>query len=278
MKIPTYYNGVITPFDSAVIPLSDRSVFFADAIYEVMIGRGRKIYQLEDHFNRLKSNCEAIGLELDITEDKLLEIIDELICLSLPDEFYAYVQISGNSERRSHARSCLKSNLLIYVSEIKIPSVPPEIKAITYPDLRYGYCNLKTVNLLPAVLSMREATVKGADIAIFHKNSKITECSHANIAILKNDTIITPPLSQHILPGITRRTLIDVCAKNSISCMECAVSLLDLFSSDAVIITSTTKLLQICTQIDGITLPQNGNSLIHLLFSDIYSDFLNKTS
>ena len=277
MKNPTYYNGTITPYDSAVIPLSDRSIFFADSVYEVMIGRGEKVYQFDEHFTRLCNNCTALGLDMDITPTMLSEIICELLSLSSAKEFSVYVQLSGNSEKRSHLRSDQKANILVYINEMSVPNKPNKIRAITLPDMRYEYCNLKTTNLLPAVLSMNKASQKNADIAIFHKNLWITECTHANIAVLKDGVLKTPPLSNRILPGITRRTLLEVCKEGSVPYREEELSVSDLFSSDAVIVSSTTKLLQICTEIDKIPLPPIADNTVYRLFGDIYADFLSKT-
>ena len=274
MKIPTYYNGVITPFASASIPLSDRSIFFSDAVYEVMIGRNGSVHQFNEHFARLHANCKAIGLEPCICNNKLSEIIHDLLSLSSPAEFMVYVQISGQSEKRAHLRPAAEPNVLVYIDTINVPSKPQEIKAITLPDMRYEYCNLKTTNLLPAVLSMKEAAAKNADVAIFHKNSLVTECTHANVAIITNGEVKTPPLSHSILPGITRRSMLNACTEKSIPYREDPISISDLLSSDAVIICSTTKLLQICTEINGVAISTSAQDTVESIFKALHTDFM----
>lgn len=278
MKDPTYYNGVICPYDSVAIPLSDRSIFFADSIYEVMIGRNSKIYQFNEHFARLVKNCASIGLNFETSQKELSEIVDELISLGGYDEFSLYIQVSANSKKRAHLRGFEKANLLVAITQINVPDTPNKVKAITYPDLRYGYCNLKTTNLLPSVLSINEAVSMNADLSIFHRGNTVTECSHANIAILIKGKLKTPPLNKNILPGITRSTLIETCKKMNIECLEKRLCLSELFEADAVLISSTTKLLQICTEIDGIVLPTAAESLAKLLFDAIHSDFFIKTT
>lgn len=276
MQNPTYYNGIVTPFNSAVIPLSDRSIFFGDCVYEVMIGCGEKVYLQHDHLSRLKSNCEAIGLHPPMSDDELIETISELISLSDVKEFSVYIQISGNSERRCHVRSSEKSNILISVNEISVPKSPNRIRAITLPDMRYRYCNLKTTNLLPAVLSMNEAQKNNADIAIFTLGQEVTECSHANIAILNSGKLKTPPLSDKILPGITRKTLLSLCEKLSIPYTENTIFTDELLSADAVLICSTTKLIQLCSEINGKSLEIRDEGLVNYLFDHIYKDFYEK--
>ena len=107
-----YYNGIYRPYDDTVIPLSDRSVYFADSVYEVMLGRHGKVHNPTSHLRRLESNAKSIGIEYSLSEDELLTILDTLISLSELDTYTVYIQLSGNSQRRTHIRSTDKSNLL----------------------------------------------------------------------------------------------------------------------------------------------------------------------
>ena len=272
-----YYNGVYTPYDDTVIPLSDRSFYFADAVYEVMLGRCGKVHNLALHLQRLESNAKSIGIEYTLSEDGILTILDTLISLAEPDTYVVYIQLSGNSQRRTHIRSSGRSNLLITLTHTEIPKDVELISAITLPDRRYDYCNLKTTNLLPAVLSMKSAQHTGCDIAIFHNNGIITECSHANIFILNGMTLATPPLSSRILPGITRAELIRFAPKKGIRVQEREIRLDELQSADAILITSTTHFLRICTKVDSTTCNVNNIAIASELFALLREDFENNT-
>ena len=272
-----YYNGVYTPYDDTVIPLSDRSFYFADAVYEVMLGRCGKVHNLALHLQRLESNAKSIGIEYSLSEDELLTILDTLTSLAELDTYVVYIQLSGNSQRRTHIRSSGRSNLLITLTHTEIPKDAEPISAITLPDRRYDYCNLKTTNLLPAVLSMKSAQHTGCDIAIFHNNGIITECSHANIFILNGMTLATPPLSSRILPGITRAELIRFAPKKGIRVQEREIRLDELQSADAILITSTTHFLRICTKVDSTTCNVNNIAIASELFALLREDFENNT-
>ena len=91
MKNPVYYNGVICPFENAAIPLTDRSIFFADAVYDVMIGRGKSVYQFNEHMRRLRGNCERIGLDLAYSDEEIIDIINELAELCPACDFMLYI-------------------------------------------------------------------------------------------------------------------------------------------------------------------------------------------
>ena len=277
MKNPTYYNGVITPFDNASIPLSDRSIFFSDAVYDVMIGRNNIPYQFTEHMARLRDNCSKIELSIPLGDADILETAEELVRLSGTDEFMLYLQVSGHSDRRIHNRTESIGNILITVTEITVPNQPKRVRAIFFPDGRYGYCNLKTTNLLPAVLSMNAAVSAGADVAVFHRDNEITEASYANVFILKKGRLVTPPLSNRILPGITRDNVIATAKESGIECEERYLSKDELLSADAILLSSTTKLLQICTEIDGQVVGGGCEKEIQSIFDALYENFSGST-
>jgi len=189
-----------------------------------------------------------------------------------------YIQLSGRSKRRAHLSDTSEYSLLITIAKATHPIAPTEIRAITLPDLRHSYCDIKTVNLLPAVLSLREAQRQNADIAIFHRNGFVTECSHANVVIIQDGKISTPPLTNALLPGITRKNLISACETIGIGITERNISEQELLCADSVIATSTTQFIKMCTHINGNTVKNYKNPLVMELFDLLYHDFLCKTT
>lgn len=276
-----YYNGVFTPYNATCIPLTDRSVFFSDAVYDVVIGSRKKPYQLDEHLNRLFGNAHRIDIKKLPSKSHVEETITALLGEADADDFLLYIQLSTNSMQRSHAREDGEPNLLITVTKCDLPKELGSIRAITLPDIRHGYCNVKTTNLLPAVLSIEEARRHNADIAIFHKNRAVTECSHANISIIKDGKLVTHPLDSDILPGITQINL-ERAAKNLGIAHESRVFSIDeLYEAEAVMITSTTKLIKVCTAIDSIPLNVSAIHTVEQLFealkSDLYSEVRQNT-
>ena len=278
MKNPTYYNGIISPFEAASIPLFDRSFFFADAVYDVMIGRNKKVYQYSEHMQRLRKNCDATGLSLLYTDTDISQIITELTDISDYDEFMVYIHVSGRSERRAHRRDGGVGNLFISLTQISLPRVPNTLSAKLIPDKRYDYCNIKTTNLLPSVLSLSEVGDDQTDIAIFHRDCRITEASYANVFICKNEKLLTPPLSNRLLPGITRSNIIKLSAKVGIACEEKEISTQDLLDADEIFFSSTTKLVQQCNKISGYERIFEENKLVKRVFSLLLEDFLRYTT
>ncbi len=267
-----YYNGVFTPYSAAAIPLSDRSLFFGEAIYDIMIGRGGYIHEFDKHMRRLRSGASRIGLPLCIGDGELLEISRRLIELSGHREYTVYIQVSGYGERRSHENTSDRCNLLIAVCKFKAPEATEDVRLIVLPDKRYSYCDIKTVCLLPAVLSVREAREKGAEMAVFIRDGHITECSSANIFIYKDGVLRTPPRSAYILPGIVRERVLLLAEELGLPTAEEDILPEELPFADEIIVTSTTHLVRRGVLIGG----EDGGSreLADMLHSRLYEEYL----
>ena len=267
MRDFAYYNGAITPYDAACIPLSDRSIFFADAVYDVMIGRGKIPYQADEHLNRLLENGRAIGLENLPSKQELTEAINTLLIEASADDFMLYVQLSARQKRRLHSRTDSSVNILMTVTSASIPSELSTISAITLPDLRHGYCNVKTTNLFPAVFSVALAESAGSEVAIFHKDGKVSEASSANVSLILDGTLITHPHDTSVLPGISEQNLIKAANTVGLRHEIRTFTITEMLSADLVPVTSTTKLFKLCTEINGRQLPCRGIGLARALFA-----------
>ena len=214
MPKTVYYNGKFYKKNRAVLPISDRSIFFGDAVYDAMIGHSEKVFLIEEHLERLLTNARRIGLILPYTFEQLQCILLKVVKKSKLEEYFVYIQLSRCSAERAHAYPKeQKTALLITVSPFS--PAPPEkrLKLIALEDKRHGFCDVKTVNLLPAVLASHTAASVGCDEAIFVRDGIVTECAHSNIAILKDGVIITHPDSPKILPGIAKKRLLAVATR-----------------------------------------------------------------
>jgi D-alanine transaminase len=272
-----FYNGVFTPYDACCVPISDRAIFFGEAVYDVMLGRGGRPYQQEEHIGRLLGNAEKIGLTDIPSKEHLGECIEELLAEAQAEDFVLYAQLSANEGRRSHTRTDTSVNVLMTVTKTKIPDELLFTDAITLPDMRHGYCNVKTTALLPAVMSLTEAEEFGAEVAIFEKDGYITECSHANISIIIGNTLLTHPRDNSVLPGISENNLIRICSDRGLSHKARAFTIEEAKKADLVLITSTTKLVRVCRSIGGKALRLGNIELAKQIFSDMRQDLIDKT-
>ena len=263
-----YYNGELGKLENARIPLTDRSIYFAEAVYDVAIGQNRRVYQLNEHLKRFYSNADFIGLKrpdntvLNSATASLLELFGD-------DAFLLYLQLSGRGDIRDHPRRDeSRSNLLITVSPLSI-SDSRSVTINSETDLRHSICNIKTTNLLCAVSSSIKASKAGFDETVYVRDGYVTECSHSNFLMIKNGVLYSHPSDNRILNGITKQNVERICKHEGIPFWEKKFTLYDVFDSDGAVITSTTKFLRKVISIDGVKLKEN--SLSDLIYNKLYS-------
>jgi D-alanine transaminase len=122
--------------------------------------------------------------------------------------------------------------------------------ATTLEDIRWQLCHLKTVALLGNVLLKQEALDRGYDEAVLVRDGLATECSASNLFMIKDEVLVTPPKSHHLLPGITRDLVVDVARANDIQIIERDIEEKELFTADELWFTSSTKAIVPITKLN----------------------------
>ena len=276
MPKTVYYNGKFYKKNRAVLPITDRSIFFGDAVYDAVIGHDGGLFLLEEHLERLLSNARRIGLVQSYTFEQLRTISYKVVKKSRLAEYFFYIQLSRCAPERAHAYPDeQKTALLMTVSPFALAPPEKRLKLITAEDKRHGFCDVKTVNLLPAVIASHKAMSVGCDEAIFVRDGIVTECAHSNIAILKDGVIITHPDSPKILPGIAKKRLLAVAANEGIEVCERPFSVEELFSADEVLVTSTTKLCLAACEINGSSVGGKAGKILQKLQEKLFSEYKN---
>lgn len=238
-------QGAIVPKSQVRISPEDRGFYFGDGVYEVMRTYGNRIFRLNDHLNRFRNSLQAVQIELSDWQrlgDICLNLV-EANGLAGRDVFF-YIQTT---------RGCYQRNLLfppkevmptLYVSVNEI--IPPinereyGIQAITVEDIRWHRCDIKAIGLLASVLARNQAKAAGADEAIFVRNGILTEGTHTNLFLVKQGAVFTHPLDNHILPGVTRMVVLELCSKLNIPLVEMPIAEREISKQDEIFVTSTT--------------------------------------
>ena len=271
-----YYNGKIGSGDDITIPLSDRSIYFGDGVYDVCIGENGITFLLDEHIARLLRSAKAIGIEHKYSHNMLCDIASSVIDRSGIEKYLLYIQMTRNAKKRKHSdTACDTVNLLITVDEFTPPRKPASLKLITVDDFRYKLCNVKTINLLPAVIASSRAEREGCDEAVLVLDGYVTECAHSNISILRNGVLQTHHDCEKILPGITKAHLLSAARDLGITVREKPFGLSELYSADEIIVTSTTKLIGIANSIDGIKVGGRDPERIRKLSEAIFAEYDN---
>ena len=148
-------------------------------------------------------------------------------------------------------------------------------------DTRFFFFFVKTLNLIPSVLAAEATKQAGCDESVFYRvrgeQKIVTECAHSNVSMLKDGKFITAPLSNLILPGITRKHLIEICKELSIPVEEKEYTLSELFDADEIIVSSSGSLGIGVYEMDGKPVGGKDEALLKKI-QDAYQERLAKAT
>lgn len=239
MQALGYYNGQYGELSEMRVPMCDRASFFGDGVYDSAYARHGKIYAFSEHLERFYASAKTVGINVKIKRDDLHDLITELMKKLEDDRQFVYWQATRATNPRDHLYPVdAEANIWVVLQQKEMRDFRVPVNVITLPDTRYSYCNIKSINLLPNVLAANAAREKDSFEAVFHLNGIVTECAHSNVHILSRGALITAPADNHILSGITRKHLLNICRDKGIPVEERRYDLKELKSADEIIITS----------------------------------------
>lgn len=245
-----YLNGAFVPYEDAKIPVEDRSVQFADGVYEVVRYYNGRSFRMKEHLDRMERS--AAGIELNLPPvDELRRAMDALVEKQGLSDAAVYVQVTRGSAARKHGLIQAEPTVIAIARPAQSVRPRPGLKAVTTSDDRWARCYLKTTALLPNALARERAARLGADDALFVRDGFIMEATASNVFVVKDGRLITPPLTNYILAGITRGAVLDLARQENIPFAEEPISAHTIYDADEVFITGTNSELSPVVEIDG---------------------------
>lgn len=280
MKNLGYYNGTWNEIEEMMIPMSDRVCFFGDGVYDATYSRNYKIFSLDEHIDRFYQSAGLLEIRLPHTKEEMKAVLNEMVRKMDTGENFVYFQATrGSSAIRNHVfPSDATANIWINIYHKEILDLTRRVRLITMEDTRFLHCNIKTLNLIPAVIASQRAKEAGCFEAVFHRNGRVTECAHSNVHILKDRKLITAPTDNLILPGIARKHIIAACKSMGVAVVEEPYYLEQLFDADEVLVSSAGALCLAADTIDGKPVGGKAAELVKRLQAVLLQDFITQTS
>lgn len=259
MSRVAYVNGTYQPLSQAAVHVEDRGFLFGDGIYEVWGVHAGRLMDFDGHMARLERSLSELKIGQPMSRAALGAVLRETVRRNRIRSGLLYLQITRGSARRDHV--------------FPDPSTPPSVvafarslsptkleataragvAAISQPDIRWGRCDIKTVNLLPNILAKQAAKESGAAEAFMVDDmGLVTEGAAANVWIVDKDgKLRTRDIQANILRGITREGLKAIAQSEGLDLEERAFTIDDVKSAREAFISSATTYATPVTSIDG---------------------------
>ena len=250
-----YLNGEFLPLDQAKISVLDRGFIFGDAIYEVIPVYRRKPLRLAAHLARLNRSLADIRIDAPFSDGEWVGVISELIAYQTSDDQAIYLQVSrGVAKREFGLLQGMEPTIFVLSNPFVAPpkqQLDNGIAAVSLPDIRWLRCDIKSTSLLGANMLRQFANDSGGAECVLFRDGMLTEGSSSNIFVVKNSTLITPPKSRLILPGITYDLLLELANANAVPTQVRDVLESEVKIADELMLSASLRELLAITQLDG---------------------------
>ncbi len=260
-----YVNGCYCDLEQAQVPVSDRGFLYGDSLFETLRTYNSRPFLLEEHLQRLISSCQALGYSDNICPGELELVVNEL-CKQSDCELYLRLTVSRGqgfgplpSEDNAEPSIVIVARQLQgYADELYQRGLRLKTADVKRPcqDLLTRH---KTGNYLPFVMARIQAHAAGADEALLLNSAgRVAELSAANIFAISGNDLLTPAIDEGVLPGVTRKVVLQLASELGMELTECQLPLADFMAADELL--ATNSILELCriSEIDGQTVGSAG--------------------
>ncbi|MFN3531050.1 MAG: aminodeoxychorismate lyase [Candidatus Brocadia sp.] len=270
-----FLNDKIVEETEGRLSTLDRGFLYGDGLFETLKAYNRRPFLLEDHVARLSSSSKYFDIPFHYTLQQIRLSIEQLLTRNNLQDAYIRMTLSrGSGTNGLIPIDACSPTFVIHTKPLAAYPAPlykTGMSLITSAIRRSTTCPIsphKTLNYLTNYLVKKEAVGKGAhDALILNTEGYVTECAVSNIFIVERGTVITPSLKANILPGITRRIILELCKGNGIHVSEGLFGLERVFAADEVFLTNSLMEVMPVSKIDGRPIgrhvPGTITSLLH---------------
>ena len=271
-----YVNGKFLNESEAKVSVFDRGFLFADAVYEVTAIIDNKILEWDGHIKRLQRSLNELGMNLPIKASELLDIHYNLISKNNLTEGLIYLQITRGEDDRSfdYPDEGVKQTIVLFtqVKSLQESNLAKNgLKVISVPDMRWGRRDIKTVQLLAPSMCKMMAKKSNKDDAWMIQDGFVTEGTSNNAYIItKNNVLITRNLSNDILAGVTRRSILKYAKEAQIKIEERPFTIEEAKNASEAFVSSATTFIGPVVEIDNIKIGDGKPGKQSLRLREIY--------
>lgn len=251
-----YLNGDYLRLGDAKVSVLDRGFIYGDGIYDVVPAYEGRPFRQDHHLARLERSLAAIHIRQTLTRAQWETVVQRLLEPFGGRDAAVYLQVTRGVYKRDHAfpPASVEPTLFAMAYPFKRPT--PEMRengqaVITIPDVRWQLCDIKSISLLGNLLAKQRAVEAGVDEVIQFRDGVMTEGASCNIWLVKNNTLMAPPRSHHILEGIRYGFMEELARDAGIAFQARELRQEDVEQADELMLTSATREVLPITRVNG---------------------------
>ena len=285
-----HVDGELVAADEATVSVEDRGFLYGDAAFETMRAYGGEIFEWEAHMDRLDETCDVLGLDHGLSRGDLKARVDETLDANGVGDAYVRLSITrGVQPGKLTPDEVVDPTVVVIVKPLPRggrqsqpvwdgPATLQTVKTKRMPDASIP-SRVKTHNYLNGILARLELRVTDADEALMvDLDGRVTEGATSNLFFVQNNALRTPSLDGPVLPGITRRVVLELAAEEGIPVKEGQYTPDDVRQADEVFLTNSTWELRPVETVDGISVgDREGAGPVTTLLSRLFDAHVEST-
>ena len=275
-----FFNGGFHAETEKLLSVQDRGLCFADGLFEVIRCVDGKFLLFSQHLQRMRESAEFLRMEFPYSTEELLGACRELARRNDIREGELYLELTRGEAPRYHTfPQGVRPNFFMVLNPLR--RMPDGcwsvgVATVTFQDIRWGYCHIKSINLLPNVLGKQYAKERGAFEALFYREDAmgkyLTEGPSSTIFAVKGGVLYTPELD-NILPGTTRKHVMALARREGIEVREGRLYLNAFLAADETFISSTVSEVMPVIRVDETVLSQGRKGPMTDHLQQLYTAF-----
>jgi branched-chain amino acid aminotransferase len=254
-ELSIWVDGRLIPGGVACIPVLDRGFLYGDGCFEGMRVRRKLLFRPQDHLTRLRRSAQALGIRCAYQPEQIMSAIAEVMASNdLSDAHVRVILTRGSSAPAGlDPRPAIRPRLVVLAYPLPVPERPVRlmVSSIARKAPRSVDAHIKSLNYLDGILAKQQAIAAGADDALMlDEAGTVAEATLTNVFVVADGAVATPT-TRAALPGITRRTVIEILRDREIEVAERDVTWGEMYAADECFLTgSATGILPVAA-VDG---------------------------
>ena len=275
-----FLNGRYLPIEEATVPVLDRGFIFGDGVYELVPVYSRVPFRLDEHLSRLERSLAETKIRNPHTRAQWRDIIYRLVDAQPFEDQGVYFQVTRGVAKRDHAFP-KGAEPTVFMMANPLVTPPSELvekgaAAVSAQDNRWLRCDIKSISLIGNCLLRQVSAEAGAAETILFRDGRLTEASASNVFVVKRGTILTPPKSNLILPGITYDVVTELAQANGLPLESRDVDEREVRAADELWVTSSSKEVLAIVSLDGARVGDGRPGPVFARMYQLYQEFKQK--
>ena len=279
-----FLNHELIDADKARVSVHDAGLLHGVGLFETMRSYNSKVFRLNDHLDRLLRSAKKLNIHISQSPEELVNAVRTLLDANKLTEARLRLTLTRGSIRQTDIPEDQPVESTLIITAAALTSYPPELYRFGMTVIISSYkqnpddpiAGYKTINYFPRLLALQQAQQKNAGEALwFNTSNRLAEGCISNVFLVKDDTLLTPPLETPVLPGITRKVVLELADKNNIKCRQSELLIKDLLEASEVFLTNSIMQLMPVCRIEAHKVADEKPGPIYQKLHDLYRQAVN---